>query len=204
MEKYGGKKKGRVSTATFQKKLVVFEYMGPDAPNVFTRTDKKICMRGLLPAIPLNASETEVRNEICDVVRTCSFPDLTECPPIDFEFIDMSGKQARVPQCKAGFEWGSRAIKELAGSGCVYIRLIQDVGDISGASSSDDFPEFSVARDSSSSFKSSATGESTDAFTPNSGASTSHSGASTSHRDALTPHSGTSTSHSGASTSPIS
>ena len=48
-------------------------------PNVFTHTDKKICMRGLLLPISLNESESEVRNEICDVVRTCSFPDLTEC-----------------------------------------------------------------------------------------------------------------------------
>ena len=46
LEKYEGRKKGRVSTAVFQKKLVVFEYMGPDPPKVFTRNDKRICMRG--------------------------------------------------------------------------------------------------------------------------------------------------------------
>ena len=114
--KHGGKKKGRVSTATFQKKVVVFKYMGPDAPKVFTRTDKRICMRGLLPQISVHASESEVRDEICDVLRTCS-PDLSECIPSDFEFIEMSGKQARVPQCKAGFEWEGRAVKELSGSG---------------------------------------------------------------------------------------
>ena len=116
-EMYGGKKKGSASTTTFQKKLVVFEYMGPDSPKVFTRTDKKICVRGLLPAIPIHASESEVHNEICDVVRTCAFPDLTECTPSDFEFIDMSGKQARIPQCKIGFEWGGRAIRSLLGLG---------------------------------------------------------------------------------------
>ena len=86
--KHGGKKKGRVSTATFQKKVVVFKYMGPDAPKVFTRTDKRICMRGLLPQIPVHASESEVRDEIWDVLRTCSSPDLSECIPSDFEFID--------------------------------------------------------------------------------------------------------------------
>lgn len=124
--------------------------MGPDSPNVFTRTDK-ICMRGLLPPISLNVSESEVRNEICDVVHTSSFPDLTECTPNDFEFIDMSGKQARIPQCKAGFQWGGRALKELAGSGCVYIRLVKGVGDVSEASSSDEFPPvFSGPKDSSS------------------------------------------------------
>ena len=46
-------KKGRVSTATFQKKLVVFHYMGVDGPDSFTRADKRIAMRGLLPPIPL-------------------------------------------------------------------------------------------------------------------------------------------------------
>jgi len=101
----------------------VFKYMGPDAPKVFTRTDKRICMQGLLPQISVHASESEVRDEICDVLRTCSSPDLSECIPSDFEFIDMSGKQARVPQCKAGFEWEGRAVKELAGPRCVYVRL---------------------------------------------------------------------------------
>lgn len=139
-EKYGTKKKGRASTATFQKKVVVFQYMGPDAPKSFTRTDKKICMRGLLPPILVDVSEDEVRNEICDVVRTCSVPDLSECTPSDFEFIDMSGKQARIPQCKVGFEWDRRAVKELAGTGCVYIRLTRNINHESETSSSDELP----------------------------------------------------------------
>ena len=219
IEKYAGKKKGWVS-ATFQKKLVVLEYMGPDAPNVFTRTDKKICVRGLLPANPVDASESEVRNEICDVVCTCSFPDLTECTPNDFEFIDMSGKQARVPQCKAGFEWGGRALKELAGSGCVYVRLTKDVGDVSGASSDDEFPPaFSAPKDSNSSLcvptsnatnagsHPSCSGSSiaSNSATQSTFRAVSHSGpstaASTSSSAASTSHSGASTSHSVASTS---
>ena len=125
-EKYGGKK-GKVS---------VFEYMGPNPHKVFTRSDKKIRMRGLLPPIPVSAPESDVRREICDVIRTCSFPDLTDCTS-DFEFIDMSGKQASIPQCKIGFEWEGRAVRELAGSGCVYVRLTRDVGyDVSDAGSS--------------------------------------------------------------------
>ena len=36
------------------------------------------------------------------------------------------GKQASVPQCKNGFKWNGRAVKELAGSGSVYVRLIKD------------------------------------------------------------------------------
>ena len=161
-EKYGGKKKGRVSTATFQKKVVVFEYMGPDAPKVFTRTDKKICTRGLLPPILVDSSEDEVRNEICDVVRTCSIPDLSECTPSDFEFIDMSGKQARVPQCKIGFEWDGRAVKELAGTGCVYIRLTTNIVPESETSSGDDLPPaFTLASHQPSSSHSSFSSDST-------------------------------------------
>jgi hypothetical protein len=90
--------------------------MGPDPPKVFTRTNNT-CGWGLLPAILVDASESEVCTDICDVVRTCSFPDLTECTPSDFECIDMSEKQARIPQCKVGSEWGGQAVKKLAGSG---------------------------------------------------------------------------------------
>ena len=93
-------KKGRVSTAKFQKKLVVFKYMGLDAVEKFTRADKRIAMRGLLPPpIPLESTEDEVRGEICELIRSCS--NFAECGINDFEFIDMNGKQASVPKCKA-------------------------------------------------------------------------------------------------------
>ena len=119
-------KKGRVSSATFQKKLVVFKYMGEDAPNKFTRADRNIIVRGLLPAIMVEATEEEIRKEIGDVFR--SEPDFSDCGSHDFEFIDMSGKQASVPQCKTGFPWDGRAVRELAGSGCLYVRLTSDIG----------------------------------------------------------------------------
>jgi hypothetical protein len=117
--------------------------MGLDAPKVFTHADKRIRMRGLLPPISIEASESEVRREI-DVIRTCSFPDLTECTPYDFEFIDMCGKQATIPRCKVGFEWKGRAVKELAGSGCLYVRLTRDVGLEYAAATSDEEDEFPV------------------------------------------------------------
>ena len=117
-------KKGRVSNATFQKKLVVFKYMGEDAPSKFTRADRKIVVRGLLPPIMVEASEEEIRKEISEVIR--SEPDFSDCSNHDFEFIDMSGKQASVPQCKAGFSWDGRAVRELAGSGCLYVRLTSE------------------------------------------------------------------------------
>ena len=113
-QKYGTKKKGRSSTATFQKKLVVFQFMGTDAPKTFTRADKRICMRGLLPPIGVDCSESEIRAKICTAICTCTDPDLTDCGLDDFDFIDMNGKQAGIPKCKSGFEWDGRAVKELA------------------------------------------------------------------------------------------
>ena len=57
-------------------------------------------MSGLLPSISLEASEIEIWHEICDVLCTCTFPDISETAPNDFEFINMCGKKASVPQCK--------------------------------------------------------------------------------------------------------
>ena len=119
-------KKGRVSSATFQKKMVVFKYMGEDAPNKFTRADRNIVVRGLLPAIMVEATEEEIRKEISEVIR--SEPDFSDCRSHDSEFIDMSRKQASVPQCKTGFSWDGRAVSELAGSGCLYVHLTSDIG----------------------------------------------------------------------------
>ena len=39
-------------------------------------------MHGLLPPIPIDASESDVRREICEVIRSCS--DYVECSPDDF------------------------------------------------------------------------------------------------------------------------
>ena len=136
-----GTKRKRASTATFQKKLVVFRCMGENsAPKKFTRADKRICMRGLLQPINLDATEDEVRKEICDVIR--SKAELAECNPGDFEFIDMCGKQASVPNCTPGFIFDARAIKQLADSGSVYVRLTRDVCVSSCSSSDEDLPKF--------------------------------------------------------------
>ena len=101
VEKCGGsKKKNRSSTVTFQKKLYVLNYRGPDAPETFTRSDKDIITRGLLPQISVSATEKEVRSEIFEVMQSCETPNLSEIGPDDFQFINMSGKQASVPHCK--------------------------------------------------------------------------------------------------------
>ena len=119
---YCSMKKKHVSTSTFQKMIVAFQHMGPEAPKKFTCSEKLICVRGLLPAISVDAPETEVRKEICDVLS--SNADLAEVTPDDFEFINTSGKQASITQCKSGFKWDGDAVKELAGSGSVYVRLL--------------------------------------------------------------------------------
>ena len=57
-----------MSSATFQKKLVVFNYMGRDPPNNFTRSDKRIVVRGLLPPISVEATKEQIREEICEAI----------------------------------------------------------------------------------------------------------------------------------------
>lgn len=123
VEKYGAKNE-RVSTSGFQKKLVVFRYMsesGLPQPKTFTRSDRHICVHGLLPFISIDDNENKIREEICDIIYSSS--SCSDVAPDDFEFINMSGKQASVPQCKKGFHWNGRAVKELAGNGSVYVRL---------------------------------------------------------------------------------
>ncbi len=76
------------------------------------------------PSLPIDASEKDIRGEICDVIKsTDEFKDVT---PEDFEFRNMCGKQGTIPQCKEGFEWNGRSVKELAGSGSVSVRLLRN------------------------------------------------------------------------------
>ena len=100
--------------------------MGEHPPTSFTRSDKDILTSGLLPVLSVDATEEEIRNEICAIVNSCKTKDKLNLSVIavnDFHFINMSGKHATVPHCKEGFEWNGRAVKELAGSGSVYVRL---------------------------------------------------------------------------------
>ena len=100
--------------------------MGASSPKGFSRCDTNICLAGLLPAISLEASKETVRKEICEVIHSCSSPNLSNIGPEDFEFVAMNGKHGAIPQCKKGFKWNGRAVKELAGSGSVYVSLIKD------------------------------------------------------------------------------
>ena len=64
--------------------------MGFDAAEKFTQADRRIAMRGLLPFIPLESTEDDLRREICEVIWSSS--EYAHCGTDDFEFIDMSGK----------------------------------------------------------------------------------------------------------------
>lgn len=119
-------KKGK-SSDVFQRKLIVFQYMGENAPKHFTRRKDKVLMRGMLPDISIAATEEEVRKEICTVIRNCVQSNLAACQPNDFQFIDMSGKHACVPAVKPGMSFTGKATKQLAGSGCLYVRLTRDI-----------------------------------------------------------------------------
>ena len=95
-------------------------------------------MTGLLPSVSLEANEETLRKEICEVIHSYSSPDLSSIEPKDFEFISVHGKHAVIPQCNNGFKWNGRAVKELAGSGSAYVRLIKDCAH--SHSDNDDLP----------------------------------------------------------------
>jgi hypothetical protein len=108
---------------TFQKKLFVYQYM-LGSPSSFTRSESLFCCKGLLPPISVTATEGEVRQEILRILHM----EISESLDIDnFEFINMCGKSGNVPKVRPDFEWTGRAVKELAGSGAVYIRLTVDM-----------------------------------------------------------------------------
>ena len=64
----------------------------------------------------------------------------------DFEFLEASGKQLCVPAHTAELEWTRRAVKELAGSGCVYVWLIDDGESDSDSGASCNSPEVKVVK----------------------------------------------------------
>ena len=107
----------------FQKKLVVINYMGESAPKQFTLKDNIVALRGLLPEIDVQASELEVRSSIASVIVNFG-EEMGACTRHSFEFIEANGKSLCVPAKPRGFEWTGKAIKQLAGTGQVYVRLL--------------------------------------------------------------------------------
>ena len=120
------KEKQKYQTEMFQRKLVVFCVMGRSAPSKFTRKEHIILMRGMLPEIPLNASEVSVREDIVAVVHTNCEYDLSECDKFDFDFIDVCGKNASLPNLKPGMTFNCKTVKKLAGCGALYVRMTKE------------------------------------------------------------------------------
>ncbi len=84
--KYPQHKKGRMSSTCYFQKKVIFRFM-PAQPKYFTRSEKLILVTGLLPSLPIDASEKDIRGEICDVIK--STDEVKDVTPEDFEFINM-------------------------------------------------------------------------------------------------------------------
>ncbi len=139
-------KKGKTNVETFQRKLIVFKYMADPAPKHFTRRDEWILMRGMLPEIPIDAPEEDVRSNICDVIKNCSEPNLSGCQPSDFEFIDMSGKHASVPNFKSGQAINCRTVKKLAGTGSLYVRMTREISNLDTGGSNLHEPDVVVVK----------------------------------------------------------
>ncbi len=98
--------------------------MGQCAPSKFTRKEHQILMRGMLPEILI------VREEIVSVIQANIDADLSKCGLFDFEFIDLCGKNASVPNLKPVTAINCRVMKKLAGNGAVYVRMTKDYEDV--------------------------------------------------------------------------
>ena len=58
----------------------------------------------------------------------------------DFEYLEAAGKCMSVPAQQSTFEWTGRAVKQLAGTGAIYVRLLIE-GDSDDSSESSDVSE---------------------------------------------------------------
>ena len=70
-------------------------------------------------------SELEVRSEISSVIVNFG-EEMGSCSRYSFEFIEATGKNLCVPAKPNGLEWCGEAVKNLARSGQVYVRLLYD------------------------------------------------------------------------------
>ena len=106
---------------TFSKKLVVFKCMSPRSPKSFPRKETDIVTKGFV-TIGMEYTESEIRQEIHEVLCNAGLKTLAKK---DFEFIDVNGKTGCVLNKKEGSEFNGRIIKQVAGTGAVYIRLLK-------------------------------------------------------------------------------
>ena len=130
-----GKRKSTVLTFTSAKRrhsicknLIVFKHMGSDNLSEFSRLDKYILLNGMVQ-FDLNSTETEILDNICNVITSSSTSpevDLSHCSPQDIEFIKCVGRICRVSQMAPDFTWSGTAVKHLCGQGDLYVRLKRD------------------------------------------------------------------------------
>ena len=111
--KKGIKKSGtkKPKPQTFQKKVVVFKYMGVRAPCTFTRREDNILFRGLLPELSVEASELEIRSAIVKILHNNRSFHLEDFDVNDFEFMDVHGKKVTVPTCEDNHQFTGKSIK---------------------------------------------------------------------------------------------
>ena len=95
-----------------------------------------MALRGVLPDIDVEASELEVRSAIADVIKN-SGDEFIACSRYSFV---ANGKNLCVPAKHPSFQWSGKAVKNLAGNGQVYVRLLFDTNTIS-SSESEDVPQ---------------------------------------------------------------
>ena len=143
--------RGRKPAQTFQKKVVIVDYMGPRAPRNFALKEAHVWMRGILPEIAITATEEQVRCCISDTLR--SYDESLGADT--FQFLEATGKCLCVPAQQASLEWTGRAVKQLAGAGAVYIRLLEEREEQHSSSeelsSSDSLPDVKITKRENSS-----------------------------------------------------
>lgn len=147
---------GRKPAPTFQKKLVVIDYMGgAKAPRTFAVKGRHVWIRGILPEIAVTATEEKVHQVVGEVISNCD----SALGQRDFEFMEASGKCLCVPAQNKSFEWTGRAVKQLAGTGAVYVRLTteRECYIESEVGSSDDslysLPDVKIKRENAGNYK---------------------------------------------------
>ena len=91
-------------------------------------------MRGILPEVSVSAEETVVRSCVVEAVKH-SERTLSGLAPNKFE---ACGKCLCLPAHNPGFMWTGRAVKELAGTGAIYLRLTVEREEESQTSDSDE------------------------------------------------------------------
>lgn len=97
--------------------------MGPEAPYSFTIKEDIMYLRGILPELEYTFTESQIRGTIASIINAHKELEIEED---DFEFLEANGKHLCVPAQTPEFKWTGRALKELAGTGCIYVRLTCD------------------------------------------------------------------------------